>query len=188
MIAVVALAVASSSTATASETPSQEGFLEAEEEVIVSAEAPKPGKIPSYEYMQQAYDARGRGAYLYKQGRFEEAFPYLHASAKRGFRLAQARVGFLFQQGYGTEQDPHAAVAWLGVAARGSKTLPEIRNYFRDVWDRVPKDIRPELTQMIDDYVDRYGANTHGVSCGLTGRIKELTCRFDNERIYAHYW
>ncbi len=154
----------------------------------MTAEAPKPGKIPSYEYMQQAYDARGRGAYLYKQGRFEEAFPYLHASAKRGFRLAQARVGFLFQQGYGTEQDPHAAVAWLGVAARGNKTLPEIRNYFRDVWDRVPKDIRPELTQKIDDYVDRYGAKTHGVSCGLTGRIKKLTCRFDNERIYAHYW
>ena len=112
------------------------------EEVIVTAEPPEPGMIPTFEFMQQTYESRGKGACLYINGRYEEAFPFLQAAARKGFKLAQARLGFLYQQGLGTDRDPYAAVGWYGVASTGT-TLPEIRNRFRDVWRRIPAEYQP---------------------------------------------
>ena len=62
------------------------------EEVIVRPYDWKPGAVPSAETMQQIYDLRGVGACLYGKGRYEEAFPYLQAAARKGFKLAQARL------------------------------------------------------------------------------------------------
>ena len=161
-----------------------------EEEVIVTAAPPEAGKTPSFAYLQESYNVRDRGAYLYLRGRFEEAYPYLLASAKRGFKLAQARVGFLSQQGLGTPQDAVAAVGFLGIAAQGT-TLPEIRNHFRNMWKKIPDDMAPELENVIARYESDYGADTHGVSCDLSYKagthLKRLTCRFDYDSVYQDF-
>lgn len=161
-----------------------------EEEVVVTAAPPEAGKTPSFAYLQETYTVRDRGAMLYLRGRFEEAYPYLLASAKRGFKLAQARVGFLSQQGLGTTQDPVAAVGFLGIAAKGT-TLPEIRNHFRNLWKKIPDEMTPELENVIAQYESDYGADTHGVSCDLSYKagthLKRLTCRFDYDSVYQDF-
>lgn len=158
------------------------------EEVLVTAPAPRKGRTPALEYVIEVYDARRRGADLYKRGRYAEAFPYLLVAAKRGFKFAQARVGFLYQQGIGTEQDPQAAIGWLGVAARG-ETMPEIRNHFNDLWRKIPEEYRPGLEAVIDEFEDKYGAQTNRVACDLSHKagtfIRKLTCRFMDEHLYS---
>ena len=160
------------------------------EEVIVRPYEWAPGQVPSSETMQQVYDLRGRGSCLYAKGRYEEAFPYLRAVARLGFKLAQARLAFLYQQGLGTEQDPYAAIAWYAVAAEGT-TLPEIRNGFRKVWRRIPDEHQSTVSALVDEYKGQYGASRHGVRCDLSHRagtyLKKLTCRFQEEGSYVDY-
>ena len=158
--------------------------------VIVTAEPPEPGEIPTFEFMQQTYDSRGKGACLYRRGRYEEAFPYLRAAARKGFKLAQARLGFLYQQGLGTDRDPYAAVGWYSVAALGT-TLPEIRNYFNDVWRRIPEEHQPSFAAVVKEYRAKYGARQHRIDCDFSHRVgtffKQLTCRFRDEAIYIDF-
>lgn len=160
------------------------------EEVIVTAEPPEPGMVPTFEFMQQTYDSRGKGACLYRKGQYEEAFPYLEAAARKGFKLAQARLGFLCQQGLGTDRDPYAAVGWYGVAAVGT-TLPEIRNHFKDVWGRIPEQHQPRFAAVVAEYRAQYGARHHRVDCDFGHRVgtflKQLTCRFRDEAIHVDY-
>ena len=160
------------------------------EEVIVRPHEWEPSMVPSTEFMQQVYDLRGLGACLYVKGRYEEAFPYLQAAARKGFKLAQARLAFLYQQGLGSERDPYAAIGWYGVAAAGT-TLPEIRNGFRKIWRRIPDEHRPALSTLVDEYKDKYGASRHRVECDLSDRagtyLKTLTCRFRDEGILVDH-
>ena len=156
------------------------------EEVIVRPYEWQPGTVPSAEIMQQVYDLRGVGACLYIKGRYAEAFPYLRAAARSGFKLAQARLAFLYQQGLGTEPDPYAAIGWYGVAAEGT-TLPEIRNGFRKVLRRIPAKDRPVVSALVDEYKERFGSARHRVECDLSHRagtyLKKLTCRFRDDGI-----
>ncbi|MDE0190761.1 MAG: hypothetical protein OXQ90_05350 [Gammaproteobacteria bacterium] len=160
------------------------------EEVIVTAARPEPGIVLPLEYMQQTYVARGKGSCLFRRGNYEEAFPYLLAAAKRGFKLAQARVGYLYQQGIGVGQDPYAAVGWFAVAAEG-KTHPEIRNYFKDVWRRIPESHLPRFEAVAEEYRTRYGAEAHRVACDLDRAMGSfmpvLTCRFADEAVHNDY-
>ena len=157
------------------------------EEVVVTAEAPEPGKVPRMEYLLAVYDARRTGADLYRRGKYAEAFPYLLAAAKRGFKFAQARVGFLYQQGIGTPQDPEAAIGWLGIAARG-ETMPEMRNHFNALWDKIPDVYRPHLEEVIDSYEAKYGSRVNRVACDASHKAgtftRRLTCRFMDEHLY----
>ena len=158
------------------------------EEVVVTAEAPEPGKVPRMEYLLAVYDARRTGADLYRRGKYAEAFPYLLAAAKRGFKFAQARVGFLYQQGIGTPQDPEAAIGWLGIAARG-ETMPEMRNHFNALWDKIPDVYRPHLEEVIDSYEAKYGSRVNRVACDASHKAgtftRRLTCRFMDEHLYS---
>ncbi|MCE2460859.1 MAG: sel1 repeat family protein, partial [Pseudomonadales bacterium] len=160
------------------------------EEVIVRPYEWEPSMVPSAEFMQQVYDLRGLGACLYVKGRYEEAFPYLQAAARKGFKLAQARLAFLYQQGLGTERDPYAAIGWYAVAATGT-TLPEIRNGFRKIWRRIPDEHRPAVSTLVDEYKDKFGASRHRVECDLSDRagtyLKTLTCRFRDEGILVDH-
>ena len=155
------------------------------EEIIVEGfPLSPPGAIVPYEVMQLVHDSRARGNCLYKQRRYEEAFPHLLAAAKRGFKYPQARVGFLYSQGIGVERDPIAAVGWLGVAASGT-THPEIRRYFNDVWERIPDDRLAEFEEIVGDYRSRYGSRRHRVDCDLRAtagtHFRKLTCGFRDE-------
>ena len=160
------------------------------EEIVVTASRPERGKVPSYERVFQIYESRRKGAWLYKQGRYEEAFPHLLAAAQSGFKFAQARVGFLYQQGLGTPQDPYAAVGWLGLAAEGI-SHPEIKNHFRNLWERIPEDYEPSLEAVIDEYREKYSAKANRVGCDMSHKagtyIKSLTCRFMDEGIYQNF-
>lgn len=146
--------------------------------------------IPTFEFMQQTYDSRGKGACFYRKGRYEEAFPYLQAAARKGFKLAQARLGFLYQQGLGTDRDPYAAVGWYSVAAVGT-TLPEIRNYFTDVWRRIPEEHQPRFEAVVKEYRANYSARHHRVDCDFSHRLgtfqKQLTCRFRDDAIHIDH-
>ena len=158
------------------------------EEVLVTAPTPERGTLPNRDYIRETYAARARGATLYRLGRYEEAFPYLLAAAKRGFKFAQARVGFLYQQGLGTPQDPDAAVGFLGVAAMGA-SMPEIRNHFRALWRRIPEEHHTYYAALIDRYDQAYGAEANRVACDRNHKagthFKHLTCRFVDESVYG---
>ena len=169
-------------------TASQAGFQDVDDEVIVTGRPLDRHKVVSLETMMGIYQSRQQGSILYRQQRYADALPYLLAAARRGFKFAQARVGFILQQGPdGVPKDPEAAVAWLGVAAT-NPTHPEIRNYFNDVWKRIPDHHRGALQDTIDDYVERYGARANRVACDMSHKagtwIKPLTCRFQDEHLY----
>ena len=156
---------------------------QAVEEVVVT-ETPIEEKIPTVELMAATYKAREEGGRLYRRGRYEEALPLLLVAAKKGFKWEQARVSFLYQQGYGTEQDVEAAVAWLGVAARGD-TTPEIRGRFKEIWARIPEQHRPHFEAIIDEYEKRYGNKANGTFCknrlelfGGHSKKRILECEF----------
>ena len=136
---------------------------QAVEEVVVT-ETPVEANIPTVELMEATYKARQEGGRLYRLGQYEEALPLLLVAAKKGFKWEQARVSFLYQQGYGTEQDVEAAVAWLGVAARGD-TTPEIRGRFKEIWGRIPEQHRPHFKAVIDEYEKRYGNKANRTFC-----------------------
>ena len=157
------------------------------EEVIVVGEPDDPFKPHNFEYMQSTYDARGRGSCLYRRGDYAESFPYLLAAAKRGFKHAQARVSFLYQQGLGTARDAEASIGWLSVAAMGT-THPEIRNRFLEVWRQVPEQQRPYYQDVVNDYRAKYASERHRVACDFAAKagshISSLTCRFADEANY----
>ena len=134
------------------------------EEVVVTERRPKT-TIPTLDFILATYKAREDGGWLYRRGRYKEALPLLLAAAKQGFKWEQARVSFLYQQGYGTEQDVEAAVGWLGVAARG-ETTPEIRGRFKALWARIPEERRPHFEAVIDEYEERYGNEANRTDCG----------------------
>lgn len=161
------------------------------EEIIVTAPPVDPFQVQSLETINQIYNSLERGGRLYKQHRFKEALPFLLAGARRGFKYAQARVGFIYQQGLdGVPQDPQAAVGWLGVAA-SSPTHPEIRNYFNRTWSRIPAEYHRTFQDIVDIYVERYGNRPNRVGCDLShtagSHIRSLTCRFEDEYLYNNF-
>lgn len=157
------------------------------EEVIVTGTPSESGRVVMLQDALAIYDARQRGADLYRRGKYEEAFPHLLVAARRGFKFAQARVGFLYQQGLGTERNAWEAMAWLGVASRGT-TMPEILNYFNALWTKVPEGYRPQLEDMIDIYDERYGTRSNRVTCDRSRKagtyLLSLTCRFIDDHLY----
>ena len=161
------------------------------EEVIVTAPPVDPFQVQSLETINQIYNSLERGGRLYRQHRFREALPFLLAGARRGFKYAQARVGFIYQQGLdGVPQNPQAAVGWLGVAA-SSPTHPEIRNYFNRTWSRIPEEYHQTFQDIVDIYVERYGNRPNRVGCDLSHsagtHIRSLTCRFEDEYLYRDF-
>lgn len=133
------------------------------EEVVVT-DTPIEANIPTIDLIQATYEARAEGGRLYRRGQYEAALPFLLAAARKGFKWEQARVSFLYQQGYGTEQDVEAAVGWLGVAARG-ETTPAIRKRFKDIWGRIPEEHKPHFKAVIDGYEKRYGNEANRTVC-----------------------
>ena len=160
------------------------------EEVVVTGEPVARGKPPEFEFLRHVYGSRRKGLKLYKDGRYEEAFPLLLQAAKRGFKSAQVRVAYLYASGIGTPRDLRAAIGFLGVAAK-SPTHPAILNRFNHVWRQVPADIRPPLEQIIDRFDSLYGTRANRVACDRSHRagtyIRRLRCDFmDQCSLYSH--
>ena len=160
------------------------------EEVVVTAPVvtepgPEPGEMPSGAFIVQVYDARHRGAMLYRQGRYREAVPFLLAASKRGFKLSQARLADIYLHGRGgVPRDLEAAVGWLGVAAE-PKSDGYIRRYYNEVLGELPPAWSTDVEEVVADYRSMYGSHAHRVKCARSGgsslRIKKLRCRFIDE-------
>ena len=174
------------------------------EEVVVTETAPKRGVIPTLELISEVYHARRQGGWLYKRGRYKEAFPLLLTAAKRGFKFAQARVGFLYQQGCppwgdaprepcewggpGGKSNVDPAIGWLALAAK-PPTLPEIRGHFKKLWKRIPAQHHAHFDAVIANYEQRYGTKVNRIGCDRSHKagtyMKKLTCRFLDEQVFT---
>ena len=129
--------------------------------------------------------ANGNGARLYRLGKYKEAYPLLLSAARQGFKLAQARVSYIHQQGLGgIERDAEKAVGWLGVAA-SPVTDVEILKYHRRFMARIPETLKPQVDSIVEDYIAKYGNDVNGINCDRTRvagtHISRLKCDFEEE-------
>lgn len=152
---------------------------EADEELTVTAER----LALSFTERQQIYDELAKAQELYRRNRIKDALPYLERTAKSGFKDSQAKMGHILLQGMGdVERDSLSAVGWLGVASSG-RTSPAIRNYFNDIWQRIPDRHVPVFEEAVQEYTNRYGAHATGVVCAMRRSIhshfKSLECYFE---------
>ena len=152
------------------------------EEVIVRD---KPMEFPIVQTFAERHLVHSRGEYYYRTRQYKEAFPYLLASARQGFKMAQARLGFIYQQGLGeVQRDGWRAVGWLGVAAHGD-TDPAIRNYYRKILRKIPEELMPAVDRVVEEFVKRYGPDATGMECIMSrpagSHIARMACNFKLE-------
>lgn len=131
------------------------------------------------------HTVKDRAEYYYRIGRYKDAFPYLLASAKRGFKIAQAQVGYIYLTGQGVVKPSKAtALAWLGVAA-SPRSDPEIKNYYKDLMKTVPEELKPKVEELVQSFIDTYGPKATGMSCIHVRRagthVSDLKCNFKGE-------
>ncbi|MDE0007964.1 MAG: hypothetical protein F4Y86_15850 [Gammaproteobacteria bacterium] len=135
--------------------------------------------------MEAIYDSQELGNKHFRRRNYEEAFPHLLATAKRGFKTSQARLGYMYLHALGgVDYDPIQGIGWLAVAA-DPETVPWIRRYFNKIWKIVPERFTQDLTAVTEAYKKRYGRGATGVSCNRNRRAGthqvQLTCLFNDE-------
>lgn len=173
--------LAQTATRTAETVPNRE----IEDEIVVTGESIQ---ITPAMQILDVYDAHNRGGYYYRLRMYERAYPYLKEAAMAGFKESQARLGFIYQQGLGgVERNWIEAVGWLGVAA--SKTSrPEIINYWKRLYKRIPEDRHEMIDHIVEVYTDKYGSEATGVICDMNrpagSHIKKMRCYFEDEIEY----
>ena len=156
-----------------------------EEELVVQGTRDtikRPGQI------LRGYDARNMGGYYYKLRMYGKAYPYLVEAAQEGFKLSQARLGYIYQKGLGgVKRDWTKAVGWLGVAS-SRYSHPEIMNYWKNLKAKIPEDNLDMVEEIVEDYVSKYGSDATGVSCDINRRagthIAYMRCLYDDEIKY----
>ena len=162
-----------------------------DEEMIVVA---PPAETTSEAMAKRILDTHAsseRGRQLYLRHRYTEAHPHLLAAAKRGFKMAQARLGEIHVLGLGNiDQDTTVGMAWLGVAASGT-TLPAIRNRFNELKTKVPAQYHRRLDEVVASYAAKYGTDSNELNCFRTKtagtHITKLRCEFANEWMFEPY-
>ena len=157
-----------------------EGRDQPTEEMTVTAERPL-----SPRERRRIYRDLARGKRLFAKRKVDQAFPYLLDAAQRGFKDSQVRVGYVYLRGLGeVERDSEQAIGWLGVASNG-RTSPSIRNYFNDIWKRIPDRHVPYFQEVVEEYRSKYGRNATGVVCEmkrpLDSHVKQLGCFFEED-------
>ena len=171
--------------ATENSTPTETANPDDVEEVVVSAERLP---VPSLVEMRDTYQAQGQGVKHFRRRDYARAYPHLLAAAKRGFKTAQARLGYIYLHGLGgIPYDPVRGIGWLSVAA-SPETLPWIRRYSKKIWKIVPERYVAELEVVAGRYRSKYGRGATGVSCNRNKaagtHLTSLTCLFDEEGVH----
>ena len=164
----------------------------ADEMVTVLEEPHAETEVDRARMIEDTHLANERGRQLYLQHRYGEAVPYLRAAAKRGHKMAQARLGEILVLGLDDiDQNVEVGMGWLGVAAYGT-TLPSIRSRFGKLRSQVPVELHPQLATVVSDYIDKYGPDATGVNCWrhkpAGTQITRMRCGFEDERRYVPYW
>lgn len=152
------------------------------EEIVVTGQQPE---FPNLQTFADRHLVHNRGEYYYRTRQYKKAFPYLLASAKQGFKMAQARLGFIYQQGLGeVPRDAWRAMGWLGVAA-SEDTDPSIRNYYRKQLRKIPEELLPAVEAVVAAYVEHYGPDATGMECIMSrpagSHIARMACNFKAE-------
>ena len=163
----------------------------APEEVIVIAPPEEETSAAIAQRILDSHASAERGRQLYIQHRYTEAHPHLLAAAKRGFKMAQARLGEIIVLGLGEiDQNTTVGMAWLGVAASGT-TLPSIRNRFNELKSNIPIKYHQRLEDVVASYSAKYGTDTNELNCFRTKvagtHITKLRCEFANEWMFEPY-
>ena len=142
-------------------------------------------RLLNVEQQRQVYADLAKARRLFGTKRIKEAFPYLLSTARHGFKDSQATVGHIYLTGMGDiERDANQAIGWLGVASSGNSS-PVIRNYFNDIWQRLPDRYVPYFEEVVEDFKAKYGEGATGVVCELhrplDSHVKRLGCFFEEE-------
>lgn len=171
----------------ATPTETSAAYAQSTEEPLIEDEIKVIGeRTPlTVEERMRIYRELAKARQLYSNNEIDEAFPLLLKTARKGFKTAQARVGHIFLRGLGNvEQDPVEAMGWLGVASSGTSS-PPIRNYFNDIWQRIPDKYVGSFEEVVEQYRARYGENATGVVCELhrplRSFVKQLICYFEQD-------
>lgn len=149
------------------------------EHIIVTGEA----EI-SAEAERRAYLDHRRGMFLYSNGKFSEALPYLISSAKHGYKDSQARLAHLYLHGLGgVRRSDVVGIAWMGVAAHG-ETTPIIQRRYDELMSAVPPHHMESLKRVVEEYVDKYGGFDQNVQCDVA---KHASTHIAKNRCYFEY-
>ena len=145
-------------------------------------------ETPAMQEMLDSYIANQRGIYYYSLRLYKKAYPYLLQAAKEGFKESQARLGYIYQAGLNVvEPNWIEAVGWLGVAA-SPDSRPEIKNYFKRLYRRIPDERHELIDEIVAAYVAKYGSNATGVDCSMGfvsgSAIKRMRCFYEEEWKY----
>ena len=122
---------------------------------------------------------------LYRDGKYDQAYPLLLDLAKRGFKDSQSRLAYILFTG--TEKIDKSnlrALGWLGTAAHG-ESEPMFRVLFRKYMKEVPENVKPTVTAVINGYREQYDSSDY-VDCTTNHRfnqgvVKRTYCQFDLE-------
>ena len=129
-----------------------------------------------------------QASFFYRTKQYEKAFPFLLASAKRGFKVAQYRLGVIYVNGLGKiKRDVTLGIGWLGTSASPRSTAL-MRETYEDLMDQVPERLKPKVQELVDALVERYGSEATGVNCMNTRvagtHMRSFQCNFDKEFEY----
>lgn len=124
-------------------------------------------------------------SFYYRTKQYEKAFPFLLASAKRGFKGSQYRIGVLYVNGLGKiKRDVTLGIGWIGTSASPRSTAL-MRETFQDLMDQVPERLRSKVQDVVDALIERYGSEATGVNCMNTRvagtHMRSFQCNFDKE-------
>lgn len=152
------------------------------------SEDPAEFSVEDIRYMRSIRESANR---LYRERRYEKAYPLLLDLAKRGFRDAQSRLAYILFNGAGDVQKSNMrALGWLG-AASAPPTEPGFRVLFNRYMRQVPEAALPRVEAVVNGYREQYSHSEYQV-CSTehphalhhgSSIVKRTYCRFRIEAI-----
>ncbi len=122
---------------------------------------------------------------LYREGKYDQAYPLLLDLAKRGFKDSQSRLAYiLFTGTKKIDKSNLRALGWLGTAAYG-ESEPMFRVLFNKYMKEVPDNVKSTVTAVVNGYRERYDSSAY-IDCTTNHRfnqgvVKRTYCQFDLE-------
>ena len=139
----------------------------------------------SYSDIVEMRGVRNTANELYRDGKYDEAYPLLLDLAKRGFKDSQSRLAYiLFNGTENIEKSNLRALGWLGTAAHG-ESEPSFRVLFKRFMAEVPESVRPTVDSVLAGYREQYDHSAF-MDCTTnhrfnSGVVKRTYCQFDLE-------
>lgn len=152
------------------------------------SEDPEEFSIGDIRYMRSIREQANR---LYRERKYDQAYPLLLYLAKRGFRDAQSRLAYILFNGAGDIQKSNLrALGWLG-AASAHPTEPGFRVLFNRYMRQVPEYAVPRVEEVVNGYREQY-SHSEFQDCSTDSPyalaqaasiVKRTFCRFRVEAI-----